>query len=175
MSGGTLGDESEWPRVFFAFKHNEPLLTLTGILRDRLAQNQIRAYRLTDNPRPGTNLRDRASRAIQETDGLVLFWSKQGAQSQWVKIEYDHAKRFGKPVCLLLFRGVARPSDWHPDIEWVSVEGVRIHPTKIPGLPMRSLVTAIVGQVETREPDFSKMIRKILIFARDAARRRLSM
>lgn len=168
-----MPDKRRWPRVFFAFKHNDHLLRLTQLIRNRLDRDRIWAYRLVDDPHPGTNLRERATRAIQTTDGLVLFWSQQASESAWVRSEYDTAKMARKPVCLVRFPGVTQPADWNPDVEWVDLEGVLFTRQNIPGLPVRTLASALVGPVQTLEPTFENTVRKIGIFARDSARTRL--
>jgi hypothetical protein len=162
VAGPSRPDTRNWPSVFFAFKHNDVLLQLTRIMRDDLWRRQIYAYRLFDYPMPGTNLRERAERSIAATNGMVLFWSQQGAESEWVRREYDYAKNIArKPVCLILFSGVARPSDWHPDIEWVNLEGA-----SFPGANIHR--PTILPLVPTRQPDFDRMMNKIAIFAQGA-------
>ena len=79
-----------------------------------MRQPSVFAHRLIDYPRPGANPRERAGKAIEQSDGLVLVWSVLGAQSNWVKAEYEYAKLAGKPVCLIRF----------PDVEWVDLERV---------------------------------------------------
>lgn len=173
MAGSIIPDKKQWPRVFFAFKHNDPLLRLTQLIRDRLDRDRVWAYRLVDDPHPGTNLRERATRAIQTTDGLVLFWSQQARESAWVRSEYDSARIAGKPVCLVRFPGVTQPTNWNPDVEWVDLDGVLFARPNIPRLPVISLATALTGPVRTLEPAFGNMVRKVGIFARDSARTRL--
>lgn len=174
MAGSVIPDKRQWPRVFFAFKHNDPLLRLTQVIRDRLDRDRVWAYRLVDDPHPGTNLRERATRAIHTTDGLVLFWSQQASESAWVRSEYDTARIVRKPVCLVRFPGVTQPTDWNPDVEWIDLEGVVFTRPNIPGLPVRSLASALTGPIQTFEPAFGNTVRKVAIFAHDCARTRLS-
>jgi hypothetical protein len=168
MSGGSIIPRTQdWPSVFFAFKHNETLLRLTDAMRDDLRLRRVLAYRLVDHPMPGTNLRLRAEQAIAGTDGMVLFWSQQAAESEWVRHEYSHAKDVArKPVCLILFPGVARPSDWHPDIEWMPLQGVTFPTQASSRLP-------VPLTLQIWRTDFAKMMRKVEIFARAAKNREI--
>ena len=94
----------------------------------------------------------------------MLFWSTLGAQSSWVRAEYEYAKLAGKPVCLIRFPGVGPPNDWHPDVEWVDLEGVTF---SNPGGPFPiPMLSTSHGVRVTRQ--FRNTVRKIVAFARDA-------
>lgn len=147
------------PSVFFAFKHGPALLNITYQMQRELASRDIMAIRLIDHSLPGTNLRERARALIRSTDGTVLFWSSEATQSQWVKDEYDTARRFNRAVCLVLFPGVSPPTDWNPDVEWVNLEGFVAPKVSLP--PNSTTVAGLVSNASL----FKGMIGKIIAFA----------
>ncbi len=147
------------PRVFFAFKHNPAMLTLTGWMRDALAARGVNGYRLVDHPVPGTDLRERAKIAIRNSAGMVLLWSQQATESVWVRAEYDYARFWGKAICLVAFPGVRKPVDWNMDVEWVDLGGVSAN-QPVTGQPRAPDPTI------TDQAAFDIMMQKIVIFAR---------
>jgi hypothetical protein len=157
------------PRVFIAFKETAPLIRLTEEVKQRLAPAYVHAERLRDNPRPASNLRKRAREAIRDSDGVVLFWSGEAADSEWLTYERRVAHEERKPICLIAFPGVEKPSGWDPDIEWVPLEGVRFTRETIGSTPVPSLLHVLLGGVTISDPAFTRMMRKIIVFAHDAA------
>lgn len=167
-SANSEGPEGRWaglllpinkPSVFFAFKHSPTLLEITKRMLLQLAQLNITAIRLIDYPLPGTNLRERARSLIRSTDGTVLFWSEEARQSQWVRDEYETARKFNRAVCLILLPGVSPPDDWNPDVEWVSLEGFSPQSQSIRD------DSAVVGEQVTNKFLFERMMNKIKAFA----------
>ena len=176
-SGRKLGDsttpEGSWadlipprdkPSVFFAFKHSPTLFQITEQMQRQLSSNDIVAIRLKDHPLPGTNLRERARSLIRSTDGTVLFWSDAARESQWVRDEYDTAKKFNRSVCLILFPGVAPPDDWNPDVEWVSLEGFTRQRLRLQSQVPTYNGPAVGGMV-TNAGLFKGMMSKVKAFA----------
>jgi hypothetical protein len=100
------------------------LIELTAAMRNWLSEAGVDAYRAVDDPRPGENIRERISDGIANAHGTVLFWSKLGSKSKWVRWEYEEAKSLDKPVCMIRFPDARIPRDWNLDVEWVDLRGV---------------------------------------------------
>jgi hypothetical protein len=139
------------------------LLQLTDMMKTDLSIYGVETYRLYDHPLPDTNLRKHAEDAIRATDGTVLFWSREGVESEWVRKEYIFARKVGKPVCLIRFPGVNLPMDWNPEVQWVPFEGVSL----------TDAVYTTEGVVDrptvVSRPLYARMISSIEAFARHAA------
>ena len=145
------------PLVFLAFRHNRIVSLEAERLRDDLVSRGVVAYRAMDDPRPGDSLPAKIERWIERADGVVLFWSSQGSESPAVRSEYEIAKRLGRKICLVKYRGVSPPSDW-TETEWIEIHGVRkVAPSRVRGPPIIFV-----------HPAWSRFADSVAAFARQA-------
>lgn len=158
-----MAAKADRPLVFLAFRHNKNVGSISKKLKVDLERREVIAYRAMDDPRPGDSLTKRLETWIGRSDGVVIFWSGQAARSPAVRSEYETAKRLGKKICLVKFRGVLPPSDLG-DIEWLALHGVRrLVPPSLLGPP-----------VTFAEPSWSRFVDTVAGFARRARTERLA-
>jgi len=59
-------------------------------------------------PEPGTFLWERIKREIEDSDCLVVLWTKEGAESQYINQELGCASAFKKPIISIINGGSKR-------------------------------------------------------------------
>jgi len=58
---------------------------------------------------PGANFREKLRNAIQSTSKVIVFWSREGAQSPSVNYEIGMAEALGKPIIVARQKGKSPP------------------------------------------------------------------
>lgn len=89
-------------------------------LKYGLEQNKIGAYMFEGDRQPGMEIEEKLAKRIDESDLLVVFWTREGSRSTGVRWEIDYAKRKGRMVMPIVEEGVP-VSGWLARIENIAL------------------------------------------------------
>jgi hypothetical protein len=87
MAEPSTPHEAEHPRVFISYGHADRhrVVGLASLL-EAMGHDVFIDYRKI---LPGMRWRDALEKALQDADVLLVFWTQQAAQSDWVRQEYE--------------------------------------------------------------------------------------
>ena len=91
-------------KVFIS--HSIKDLNLIIWLKDCLQRNGIETYIFEEYQQPGTRVSEKIAEAIDVSDCVLAFMTKDGSRSQWVHHEVGYAKGKGKMIIPVVEQGV---------------------------------------------------------------------
>jgi hypothetical protein len=92
--------------VFMSHSMSDEDLPIVDALFERLRSRGIEPYLAERDPQPGRSLSSKIIQRIRESDLVVVLWTKQSAESEWVNQEVGASWAHGKPVVPIVERGV---------------------------------------------------------------------
>lgn len=106
-------------KVFISYSTHD--LEHVDLLKRQLANTPISIFIAEHSVKPGNELTDVISEAIQQCDLFVLLWSSNAKASEWVSQEIGRAHALGKRILpLILTEGLTLPG-FISGLKWLPV------------------------------------------------------
>lgn len=94
-------------KVFISYSTSD--FELVYQLKEWLEVNGIAAYLAELDPQPGVLIEEKVARAIDQSDCVIAFLTRDGVRAVWVNYEVGYARSRGKLVIPVAEEGVTVP------------------------------------------------------------------